>query len=230
MSYGSAPFSDIPYGSLPAAAGAGSSGPAAWTEAVDTWAAAGSGTTTGVPAWTEAVDGWAATGSASASSAIIVTKMAPFFATDTITTAGYQLYHDAAGVLTADKTHNTSAVQAIPNVTNGYCVEFTATMLTLDSDGGYRGLIVWDSGGGSPFYVADEVYVPPNKSLQIDLAQTVPTSNTAQTVGDALNAARAQGFGKWSLLGTVLTLYAGDGATVVRTFTLDSATSPTSRQ
>jgi hypothetical protein len=61
----------------------------------------------------------------------------------------------------------------------------------------------------------------------LNLAQVVPTSNTAQTVGDALNAARAQGFGKWVLLGTSLTLYAGDGATVVRTFTLDSATAPT---
>jgi hypothetical protein len=48
-------------------------------------------------------------------------------------------------------------------------------------------------------------------------------------VGDALNAARAQGFGKWVLSGTTLTLYAPDGATAVRTFTLDSATAPTQR-
>lgn len=63
----------------------------------------------------------------------------------------------------------------------------------------------------------------------LDLTQAVPTSNTANTVGDALNAARAQGFGKWSLSGTTLTLYAPDGTTAVRTFTLDSATAPTSR-
>lgn len=65
--------------------------------------------------------------------------------------------------------------------------------------------------------------------VQIDLTQAVPTSNTAQTVGDALNAARAQGFGKWVLDGTSLTLYAANGTTVVRTFTLDSATTPTRR-
>lgn len=66
-------------------------------------------------------------------------------------------------------------------------------------------------------------------NVPIDLTQSVPTSNTAQTVGDALNAARADGFGKWTTSGTTLTLYAADGTTVVRTFTLDSASAPTSR-
>lgn len=65
--------------------------------------------------------------------------------------------------------------------------------------------------------------------MTLDLTQAVPTANTAQTVGDSLNAARAQGFGKWVLSGTTLTLYASDGTTVVRTFTLDSATAPTQR-
>lgn len=65
--------------------------------------------------------------------------------------------------------------------------------------------------------------------VQQDMTQVVPSTNTVQTVGDALNAARAQGFGKWNLSGTTLTLYAGDGATVVRTFTLDNATAPTAR-
>lgn len=66
-------------------------------------------------------------------------------------------------------------------------------------------------------------------AMTLDLTQTVPTANTAQTVGDALNAARAQGFGVWKLVGTTLTLYAADGTTAVRTFTLDSATAPTQR-
>lgn len=62
-----------------------------------------------------------------------------------------------------------------------------------------------------------------------DLTAVVPTTNTAGTIGDALNAARAQGFGKWALVGTTLSLYAADGTTVVRSFVLDSATAPTSR-
>jgi hypothetical protein len=65
--------------------------------------------------------------------------------------------------------------------------------------------------------------------VSLNLTQTIPATNTAQTVGDALNAARAQGFGKWVLSGTSLTLFAADGTTVVRTFTLDSATAPTQR-
>jgi hypothetical protein len=70
-----------------------------------------------------------------------------------------------------------------------------------------------------------------NASGQVtsDLTQAVPTTNTAHTIGDALNAARAQGFGKWTLVGTTLTLYASDGTTAVRTFTLDNALTPTSR-
>jgi hypothetical protein len=63
----------------------------------------------------------------------------------------------------------------------------------------------------------------------LNLAQAIPTSNTAQTVGDALNAARAQGFGRWVLSGTALTIFAADGTTPVRTFTLDSASAPTQR-
>jgi hypothetical protein len=66
-------------------------------------------------------------------------------------------------------------------------------------------------------------------NASLNLSQPVPTSNSAQTVGDALNAARAQGFGKWVLSGTSLMLYAADGTTVVRTFTLDSASAPTTR-
>lgn len=64
---------------------------------------------------------------------------------------------------------------------------------------------------------------------QLDMTQPIPTSNTAQTLGDSLNAARASGFGKWVILGTTLNLYAPDGTTVVRSFTLNSATEPTAR-
>jgi hypothetical protein len=63
----------------------------------------------------------------------------------------------------------------------------------------------------------------------LDLTQAVPITNTSQTVGDALNAARAQGFGKWALSGNTLRIYAPDGTTIVHTFTLDSPTDPTVR-
>jgi hypothetical protein len=64
---------------------------------------------------------------------------------------------------------------------------------------------------------------------QVDLTQPVPLVNSAHTLGDALNAARAQGFGKWTCEGTALTLYAADGVTPVRSFTLDDPDAPHSR-
>lgn len=53
---------------------------------------------------------------------------------------------------------------------------------------------------------------------------------TAPSLRAAAKAAWAQGFGKWVLNETTLTLYGPDGTTVVRTFTLDSATAPTRRE
>jgi len=64
------------------------------------------------------------------------------------------------------------------------------------------------------------------------LTTAVPTTgNTSNTVADCLNAARAQGFGKWVVDRTLntLKLYGPDGTTVVHTFTLDSVTAPTQR-
>jgi hypothetical protein len=66
--------------------------------------------------------------------------------------------------------------------------------------------------------------------MTVDMTQAVPTSNTAETVGDSLNAARVQGFGKWAIVGTTLNLYAANGTTIVRSFTLaPDATAPISR-
>lgn len=64
---------------------------------------------------------------------------------------------------------------------------------------------------------------------KLDLTQPIPNSNTAQTVGDALLAARAQGFGKWIKSGTTLNLYAPDGSTIIRSFVLDDPDFPTQR-
>jgi hypothetical protein len=57
------------------------------------------------------------------------------------------------------------------------------------------------------------------------------TGNVAHTLADCLNAARAQGFGKWAINRTtkVLTLYASDNVTVVTSFLLDSVTAPSTR-
>ena len=51
----------------------------------------------------------------------------------------------------------------------------------------------------------------------------------ATTYGDALKAAWTQGVGKWAISGTTLNVYAPDGTTVLKAFTLNSSTAPTSR-
>lgn len=72
-------------------------------------------------------------------------------------------------------------------------------------------------------------FAVPGDAMTLDMTQVVPMSNTAQTVGDALNAARAQGFGVWTITGTSLVMLGGDNATVVRTFTLTVAPGNDSR-
>jgi hypothetical protein len=65
--------------------------------------------------------------------------------------------------------------------------------------------------------------------INLNLTQAVPTSNTDQTVGDALNSARAYGFGKWTITGNNLEYYAPDGSTIIKTFTLDNPNYPRRR-
>lgn len=63
----------------------------------------------------------------------------------------------------------------------------------------------------------------------LDFTQTFPNSNIAQSIGDALNAARSSGFGRWTLNDRTLSLYGADNTTIVKTFTLNSSTFPTER-
>jgi hypothetical protein len=65
--------------------------------------------------------------------------------------------------------------------------------------------------------------------VQFDLSQNVPLVNTAHSIGDALNAARAQGFGKWQIVDNTMNIYAEDGITLVKSFNLDSGSYPTQR-
>jgi len=55
------------------------------------------------------------------------------------------------------------------------------------------------------------------------------TPATANSLRAAAKAAWAQGFGKWSLSGTTLTLFGPDGVTPVRVFLLDDPDSPRER-
>ena len=94
-----------------------------------------------------------------------------------------------------------------------------------DSTSGY---VVIPNGAMAP----PPVIVPTSaENASTLLATALNTSVTGDVVGGAMLAARAQGFGKWVLdkVAKTITLYAADGITVVRTFTIDDATTPTQR-
>jgi hypothetical protein len=66
--------------------------------------------------------------------------------------------------------------------------------------------------------------------MQVDMTQVYPNTNTAGTVGDALNAARSGAFGKRILLGRNINYYAPDEITITKSLELDSASAPLVRQ
>lgn len=53
--------------------------------------------------------------------------------------------------------------------------------------------------------------------------------NASGTVGHAMRAAIAQGFGQWSIVGDKLNIKSPDGSVTLRVFTLDDTSAPTSR-
>ena len=95
---------------------------------------------------------------------IVAIKNAPLSASDVVTEVGFRLYRQVDGALVQDGLRNTVSVQAIPFVPNGYRALLKDNMMTLDADGGYRGVIVWDTGGEFPAYLMDEVYVPTQRA------------------------------------------------------------------
>jgi hypothetical protein len=66
--------------------------------------------------------------------------------------------------------------------------------------------------------------------MQVDMTQIYPNTNTAGTVGDALNAARSGAFGKRILIGRNINYYAPDEITITKSLELDSASAPLVRQ
>lgn len=65
--------------------------------------------------------------------------------------------------------------------------------------------------------------------VPVDLSQALSEAPTGLTVGEALYAALSANAYKLAISGTTLTLYKSDASTAWRTFTLDSASNPTSR-
>lgn len=128
----------------------------------------------------------------------------------------------SGAVTLASGTHTGAIIPTVTSITNPVTAVVTNTVNAIVS-----GTVILAAGTHTGAIIPNVTSVA---SANLNLAQTIPaTGNVTESVGDALNAARADGFGKWVLSGTTLTLYAADGTTIVRTFTLNSATAPTSR-
>jgi len=67
------------------------------------------------------------------------------------------------------------------------------------------------------------------QEMQLDLTQSIPNSTITGSIGEALNAMRAQGFGKWTFDGTNLSMYAADNVTILKTLSFNSVSNPTMR-
>ena len=74
--------------------------------------------------------------------------------------------------------------------------------------------------------IAADIAAVPDAVLDEEV-QSAPAAGTSLRA--AAKAAWAQGFGRWVISGTTLTLYGPDGSTPVRAFALDNAENPTSR-
>lgn len=64
------------------------------------------------------------------------------------------------------------------------------------------------------------------EAVVIDQTQALDQTATGATIAAALNAARAQGLGKWVISGDTLTIYASNNTTVIKTFTLTPSGGP----
>lgn len=110
-----------------------------------------------------------------------------------------------------------AAVSALPASISNVPAAVDTALTAAHGSGAWGG-----SGGGGSAPTTQQI-------VTALLGATVPNVNTPGTVADALNAARAQGFGKWVLDGVTLTLYGADNTTPVRVFTVDDAAAPTRR-
>lgn len=139
-----------------------------------------------------------------------------------LTTVGYKIFDYLGNVSTA----RTTGAIAIGNGAYG-------SLVTISS--GFVGSIYWDTATGSSVYAIESInpqegeylntYVntaASGNTVNINLAQTLGHTQTANTVGRALQIARAQGRGNWVINTTTntLVLYDTDGTTVVASFDL----------
>lgn len=83
-------------------------------------------------------------------------KLAPFFASDVIGTAVAQAFKYSGGSMVV--VGSAPTVNTVANIANG---REALVSVPPESDGGFHGVIRWNTGSGSPQYFAEELYMAP---------------------------------------------------------------------
>lgn len=101
---------------------------------------------------------------------------------------------------------------------------------TTPTDTSWVGTFYYDGTGLSP-PIPRLPSDPIGPAVQVDTTQVVPLDSPLGSIGEALLAARADGFGSWVLDKTAktITLYAPDKTTILWVFDLDSVSAPLAR-
>ena len=143
--------------------------------------------------------------------------------TDTSGTAGTTYYYecvvtDSEGTPALATSNQVSATPSAPIQTYP-TVEQIATAVQTIMATSPVGWVTGNIGGNVNGSVAS-LTAP----VTLNMTQAVPNTNTPGTIGDSLNAARADGFGKvvYDPVGKTLTLYASDNTTVVKAFNVST--------
>lgn len=146
-----------------------------------------------------------------------------------LNTVGYKLIDNTGSVVA---TRTTSGVQSLGQGVYGASVTFS---------NGFAGSIYWDTTNGSTVSAVEEInpqtgeYLDtnissraPSTGVNINLAQNIGASQTAGSLGRALQLARADAGGNWTvdLTNNTLTLLDTDGTTVIKVFNLTPTGGP----
>lgn len=131
---------------------------------------------------------------------------------DRVGSVGYTLI-DSTGAITSART-TTGVFQTVSG--SG----LYATNITFPD--GFRGQVVWDSGGGSPSYATEQFNIEENNP-SVDDIKTIVT-NTAARVEQLYDIQ----YGRWKIVNNTMVFYKEDNVTVVATFNLfDENDNPT---
>lgn len=149
-----------------------------------------------------------------------ICKLHTFLPSDTITTVGIRVFTNTAGTASTDIAHTTTGIIIVNGTDKCYAYDVS---LSPDTYGGLQKFIVWDTGGGSPVYDQDRIFLPARTTTSPYRPFSMPIwFPPAATIGTPkfLLRDRNGDIGTWSSTGILLT------TNVINGYTVDSQVAP----